>query len=243
VLGRLGIGLAIAALALASSCLLDFETYDPRLGDASSTSMSAGGAGGAAGSTSTTTSTGGAGGEPPSGGGGSGGSGGSVPIVVEYTASVADCIYVAAPDPDVCLADQGGSTMGVDLDNDMMQEVRSYLRFDIDDQLAGRQIVDVTLQITVSDLMNAGSPGSGVVHEVSPFTRMDLFGAVPTNGPQLAGDQGAVVQSMLVEWTLPTATVVPDTPVYLGVVPTLTEGIDYWNNAGMVPPRLVVTAQ
>jgi hypothetical protein len=255
VLSRVGIAAAAAAIALGSSCLLDFETYDPRNAEPTSSTGTSGADGGTGGATTTT--TGGAGGQGGSAGGtagggtggtagagpGGGGSGGNPVVVVEYAPVVADCIYVQAPNPDTCLADQLDVTMSVDLSNPNMQEARAYLRFDLDGQLSGLTVTDVQLQLTVSDQVNAASPSSGTLYTVAPFTRMDLFNAAPATGMLLGGDLGAVVPNMLVEWTLPTAMVAPNTSLYFGVVPVNADGIDYWNLMGMVPPKLVVTAQ
>jgi hypothetical protein len=84
---------------------------------------------------------------------------------------------------------------------------------------------------------------SGAVYRVSPFTRMDLFDSVPTTMTELAPDGGAVLAGATIEWTLPTSSVTPNGSLFVGVITTSTNGVDYDNLNGTVAPKLVVTAE
>jgi hypothetical protein len=238
--------------ALLAACSFDFDRYDPRLAEDPSTGAtggaqgavtSSGASGGATASSSTTAaSTGGNGGN--GGVGGEAGAGGSPgPQTIVYAPSVAACIFVTAPDPAACLASQAPNTMGVDLAGSMGQEIRSYLRFELDGQLSGKRVTAVTLEITVSMVPNANSSSSGVVYEVEAFTQQTLLGNVPMEVMQLAGDQGAAALGMTVAWPLPVGSVAPNAPLYLGIHPVIADGLDYENDMGMTPPRLLVTVE
>lgn len=235
--------------------MLDFDGFDPRLGavggadagsagGAATTTSSNGGAGGHGGEASDGGGGQGAGGAAAGGAGGAGGEGGSEQVVT-YLPMVADCVDPSLPDPDACASDQPLGTMGVDSDVGMLVTRHSYLRFDLDEQLAGLRVTEVLLEITVSDHDDAESSSSGEIWQVEPFTRADLFVAAPAAvGPTaLVGDNGAVAQLQTVVFALPVALVMPGAPVFLGVLPLETDGIDYWNLDGATPPRLVVTAQ
>jgi hypothetical protein len=227
-------------------CAFDFDGYDPRLSTNAVGGAAAGGAavGGAAVGGS---APGGSGGEPSGGAtsaGGATGGGGMGPVVVEIVAVVADCIDPLVPDPDVCAADQPRATMGVDAEvtPPMMDARHSYLRFDLG-ELAGR-VVSAALEITVSTVSSAGSSSSGEIWQVASFTRSDLFVSTPAPMGQapIVGDQGAVGQGQTVSFALPTA-LFGEPSLFFGVLPLSTDGIDYENLDGAVPPKLVVTVE
>ena len=77
-------------------------------------------------------------------------------LTVRYVATVADCTTPIGPNPDTCETNTGTGTMNVDwLDAASNQEQDSFLRFDLDGVLAGKTVVAITLQLTVSP--NAGA--------------------------------------------------------------------------------------
>lgn len=172
------------------------------------------------------------------------GGAGPSPVTLSYTAAVADCIYIGMEDPDVCATAPPIDTMTVDSSvSSTMLPGHSYLRFDLDGQLSGKTVTEVRLRLTVSDDMNAASVSTGEVHEVAPFSRMDLFVAAPMSLGLLGGDQGAVMPNDVVEWPLPNALVAPNGSVFLGLLPLNADGVDYWNAKGLTPPVLLVTME
>ena len=246
----------LVAAAVLASCLVDFDDLDPRLGDATGGGgMGATGGGTAPGGTGGTGAMGGTGGTGAVGGAagaggeepGGGGSGGSAPTVLEYTAAVADCIYldVNPPSPDTCAFDTGDDSFTVD------EEVtppnpghvsHGFLRFDLDGQLSGLTVTAVRLELTANSLAGADGPSSGQIWSCAPFDRTDLFVAAPATSTMLSPDVGAVAVGATVSFTLPITPASGDS-VYLSVVPNNTNGIDYLNTAGAKPPKLLITAQ
>lgn len=251
-------GATLLALTVASAaCFPNWDQLDPSLGETSGSgaggsggaTSSSGGGNGGTGGTGGTLGIGGAGGFGAGGGGGGMGSGGAGgggagPVTLTYPAAVADCVYIGMEDPDVCAAAPPVNTMTVDgAVSTVMLPGHSFLRFDLDGQLAGATVTEVRLRLTVSDDSNAASVSTGELHEVAPFTRMDLFTAAPATVAPLGGDQGAVMPNDPVEWVLPSGIVAADGSVFLGVLPVDTDGVDYWNNDGAMPPVLLVTVE
>jgi hypothetical protein len=233
----------VACASVIASCLVDFDDLDPRLATGGTPSTGGDGGTGAQGGAATS----GGGGAGASGGmTGAGGAGGAMAVDIEYTAVIAECVTTTAPDPDVCLAAQNDDVFTVDAsDGPMSNVIHGYLRFNLDNQLAGRTVTNVTLRLTVGTNMNAQAPMSGEIWQVAPFTRPDLFLMIPAAMTMLASDQGAVVLGQVVDSVLPTSLVAANGAVYLGVVPlaSRTDGVDYWNLQGVDPPKLIVTVE
>jgi hypothetical protein len=231
------------------SCTHDWDTYDPRLGEGGASSTSAtGGAATTSGDTttsaggSTTVSTGGAGGGS-TGIGGDGGQGGSPPGTVVYAPSIADCIDPVTPDPDACAIETGPGVITVDtLQNSTGTPRHSFLRFDLDDTLEGKTVDSVTLRLVVPVLVDSESDQTGEVWQVAAFTRPDLFDAAPVKvgSVPLAPDMGAVAQGATVEFDLPVTVAVASGSVFLGLLPLISDGVDYFNLLGAQPPALVI---
>lgn len=186
----------------------------------------------------TTSTTAGGSGGSGSGGGGSGGGPGSV----TYSAAIAECIDPLAPDPVACKAAVGNVKIDVDLMDEAapMHPNHGYLRFELDGAIAGKTIDMVRLELVVGNAQGDEGGGSGEVHRVSSFSASSLNTTAPTSAGLLAGDQGAVALNELVSFSLPTNLAVANGTIYLGLIPTSTNGTHYWNNAGAVPPILVV---
>lgn len=238
---------------VSAACVLDWDQFEQRGVGGGSAASGGGGATTSASSSSSAGGMGGAGGELGVGGsgaaggggtGGQGGGGGADPVTITYGAAVADCIYIGMEDPDLCAADPPIDSMTVDASvSTNLLPGHSYLRFDLDGQLAGKTVTEARLRLTVSSDMNASSISTGELHEVAAFTRPDLFVAAPMAVASLGADQGAVMPNDVVEWVLPTALVAPNGSVFLGVLPVDTNGVDYDNNDGAAPPVLLVTAE
>jgi len=176
-----------------------------------------------------------------------GGTGGLPPGTLNVVASVADCIDTVTPDPDACEAVDGMGHLSVDgLVTATGNPSYGFLRFDIDDTIAGRTVTSVLLQLTVSDHVDAPAPQSGDIWQVETFTRADLFNAVPAQlgaaplAPSLITD---LVNDELVELTLPVDSVTANAPTTLGVFLSISNGVRYWNLNGAVPPELVIEYQ
>jgi hypothetical protein len=204
-------------------------------GGAAGTSGGAGGNGGAGGAGG----VGGAGGA--SGGGAGGATGGSAgssvdagPQTVTYAASIAECISLTTPDPDACETATGVGLMSVDAQNSALPgtpapQTAAFVSFAVDGVISGKQVLSVTLELTVASTPNANSPASGEVWEVASFTAQSLSTTVPAQqgSAPIAADQGAVTQNQVVSWTLPTGIVSANQTVHLGIFPIANDGIDY----------------
>lgn len=248
---------------LVVGCSFDWDAFDPR-GGGGAAGVPAGGGGpgglGGGGGMAGGPSTGGAGGLGGLGGGGDGGLGGQggqggvkPPVDYVYPASIADCLVVS-PDvdtnPDHCAKLHVAGHMPVDVSSETAGglPVDSYVRFDLDGQLAGLRILAVKLQLTVGDWPQADGPNSGEIFEVTPFARADLFTAAPAQigAMPIGATQGPAAIGQTVEWSLPVLLASAQGSVYLGIFHLdngEVNGVYYFNNSGTTPPRLVVTAQ
>jgi hypothetical protein len=162
-----------------------------------------------------------------------------------YTASIAECVAPMIPSPALCRSLNGNTQLVIDIrDAQTNDPWHAYLRFDIDNALAGKTITKVILRAVATAASNAPGPDSGSVFAVQPFTMNTLQQAVPARvGGQLAGNQGAVSIGEVVSWTLPPSTVTPGSPVYLGLYANDDDGVNYFNTDGPTPPRLIIDAQ
>jgi hypothetical protein len=186
----------------------------------------------------------GAGGTTQAAGGAAGNAaGGGEPCVEgkEYTATVADCIDVAAPNPDACAAALLPGTMVVDLTKAEFggAEAHSFIRFDLGVVPSG--IASLELQLVVGEASDASSVSTGELWRVTPFVRDDLFTQAPANagGTPLGTDLGTVVQGQTISWTLPPQAIQRGS-LFLALRPVSDDGVDYDNLTGAVPPRVIV---
>jgi hypothetical protein len=157
-----------------------------------------------------------------------------------YVATIAECTDPGAPDPAFCRSVNGNTELPVDQNDDNLNvPFYSYLRFDFDNAIAGREVVAVTLRLVISDGAESDGPMTGEVWRVATFTLADLSTQAPAQlgGAPLAGDQGAVLQLQPVQWTLPTS-VIDGGPLCLGLIPISASGVNYWNLQGADPPRV-----
>ena len=226
---------ALSGMLVAAACVYDWDRFDPRLGS--------GGAGGGASASAASTGSGGAATTSTAAMGGSGGTRGIE--TVEYVASVAECIDPTAlmPDPDVCEAVTALNNMKVDAADAVTGEPSySYVRFDLDETLAGREVLSVTLRLMTTDDIEAPGISTGELWEVASFTRPDLYVAAPQQlgSAPLAADEGPAAANAIVEYAVPVQYAQPNAGVFLSLVPTSTDGVNYWNTEGVTPPVLSV---
>ncbi|HEX5058871.1 MAG TPA: hypothetical protein VFV99_05895 [Kofleriaceae bacterium] len=159
-----------------------------------------------------------------------------------YTATIAECIDPTAPDPAFCRTTNGQTELPVDLDDSNLHvPFYSYLRFDFDASIAGKEVAAVVLRAVISDGAQSDGPDSGEIWRVSTFTLASLSTQAPTQqgGAALAASQGPVVQLQEVDWLLPT-TVIDSSSLCLGMIPVSAAGVNYWNLQGATPPTLRV---
>lgn len=161
------------------------------------------------------------------------------PSTVTYTASIAECTDPGAPDPAFCRTANGVTELPVDTDDDNLNvPFHSYLRFDFDQVIAGREITAVVLRLVVSDGAQSNGPSSGEIWRVTTFTASSLQTQTPTQvGTVLGAEQGPVVQLQEVTWSLPVSVIDTDF-LCLGMIPLSADGVNYWSLQGVDPPRI-----
>jgi hypothetical protein len=159
-----------------------------------------------------------------------------------YLATVAECVDPKQPNPDKCRAIKGNDQLAVDFSDSVTTHPwDGFVRFDLDGAFAGGPVTNVTLQLTVTNA--SGAEGhTGVVWQVAPFTKPDLYTAEPAKigANPLAGTQGTAALLAVVEWPLAASLALPSGSVYLGLTSSASDGVAYWNLEGANPPRLVI---
>ena len=163
------------------------------------------------------------------------------PFELDIPAAIAECTDPVQLDPAACAAADGPTSLNVDAeDSDFAnQPTSSWLRFDLPDEVTSGLVTSVTLRVVVTTATNAHGPDAGEIWAVAPFEPRSLTQAQPSSVERLAESFGPVTQGETIEWSLP-VTVVQTTPVYLGILAVNTDGVNYWNNDGVVPPVLHV---
>lgn len=168
------------------------------------------------------------------------------PQVYTYTSGYAVCTSPQDLSTTQCEQDTGAGLMTVDLLDDTKQiPFYIYLSFDLDAQIAGKVCTAAAVTLTVADQGNAKADQSGELWQVSAFDANSLGLGLPTKLKKLGADQGPVALSQPVSWPIPTGLVSANGTVYLGVFPTTSDGVEYWNSSkqAKTPPVLAVTCQ
>ena len=166
--------------------------------------------------------------------------------VFRYTATVAECVDPANPNPDTCRSIKGQDQLVADgSDATTMQPWDAFVRFDLDAAIAGKIIKTVHLELTVTSDSLAPSSSSGAIWQVAMFDKPSLYTAEPAKmgSAAIAPAQSNVVNLQVVTFVLPNALVSPGSSVYLGVFTTSQDGVNYWNLAGANPPVLAITTK
>ncbi|HEY5927700.1 MAG TPA: hypothetical protein VIV11_38710 [Kofleriaceae bacterium] len=162
------------------------------------------------------------------------------PNTATYLAAIAECIDPGTPDPAFCRSINGNTELPVDLDDaNLNVPFYSYLRFDFDQTIAGRQITAVSLRVVISDGAQSDGPSTGEIWRVATFTATSLQTQAPAQlgGVPIGADQGAVVQLQPVVWALP-SDVIDGGPLCVGMIPVTAAGVNYFNLQGADPPRV-----
>lgn len=165
------------------------------------------------------------------------------PMTLTYTATVADCVEPDDPDPEECVEANGA--MAIDSNDTATSDPWvAFVRFDIDNMPAGKTVTSVKLRMTTTPETKSAASHSGEVWQVQPFTHAMLFATVPAHvGARLAGSQGAVTPSDVVEWPLPATLVTANASVYLGIETPDDDGTVYGDLNTTFPPKLIVVVQ
>jgi hypothetical protein len=161
-----------------------------------------------------------------------------------YTATVAECIDPMLPNPDTCKSIKGPDQLVVDmLDATTNQPWDAFVRFDLDSAFGTGAITKLELVLTATSDSLASSGNSGLVYQVMPFTKMDLYMVEPmkVSATPIAPSQGAITQLQVITWPLPTSLASPGGSVFLELESPSQDGANYWNLAGPNPPQLIVT--
>ena len=166
--------------------------------------------------------------------------------VFSYQATVAECVNPAMPNPDTCRSIKGNDQLVADgSDATTMQPWDAFVRFDLDGQIAGKMIKTVHFVLTVTNDSLAPSGTSGAIWQVAMFDKPSLYLAEPAKVGTMpvAPAQSSVAKLQAVTFTIPASLVAANSSLYLGIVNTSQDGVNYWNLDGANPPRLVITVK
>ncbi len=173
---------------------------------------------------------------------------GAEPELVEIVSTLAACTDPVANDPAACELSTETQGMSVDTENSgaMGAPTTAFVAFEVTDELAAATILSADVRLTATDDPNSESmTQSGELWLTEAFTLASLATGQPAllgDGP-IAPDQGTVVTSETVTWDLEPSDLDLSATVFIAVVPTTPEGVDYWNSEGDQPPRLRLLVQ
>lgn len=165
---------------------------------------------------------------------------------VVYAPVYAECLNPLKPDPRGC---DDRNTLTVDTEFVPSGVVTSvslgpraaYFRFDLDQQLVGRVIESAFLELNVGAFPEADSTQTGELWEVEPFDPSTTSVRSPARvGANLAPSYGPAAPGSTVQLQIPPTKIRPNSSLYLGVLPSSSDGVDYYDNSGLKPPTLVV---
>ncbi len=166
-------------------------------------------------------------------------------VTILVPASVAACTDPVANDPAACELSTLTQGMSVDASNNgtKLEATTAFVAFELPEGPAGSELLSVELHLTTTDEVNAESmTQTGEIWQTTAFTEVSLSMGQPmlVGDMALAADQGGAASSELVVWTLPVGEIDLGGSLYLAVVPTTVEGVDYWNAMGAAPPELAL---
>jgi hypothetical protein len=171
---------------------------------------------------------------------------GAMPMTFIFPAAIAECINPAVPSTANCRSVNGDTQMVVDADDSSTNNPwLGFVRFDIDDKVAGKTVTQVRLQLRTTSNSKAPATKSGAIWQVQSFTLASLSMTVPAHvgATPLGPDKGAVSQNMTLTWQMPTSLVTANNGVFFSVETTSGDGTNYWNTSGTTPPVLIVDVQ
>lgn len=168
---------------------------------------------------------------------------GTSPFEVEYVADIAVCTQDTVFDPEACGVQAGVDQFTVDLSDTDALIATGWVRFVLDDMLAGAEITSAEVVFVVGSDTSDGSGSTGELWTTEPFDLADLSSADPATLELVGDDLGVARLGAEVIWSVPIDLVSAGEPLYLAIVPLATDGVDLWNASSATPPRLVITAQ
>jgi hypothetical protein len=167
----------------------------------------------------------------------------NTPVQLELSATIAECTDPVQLDPPACAASDSPSISVDAVDSAFANQPTSgWLQFEVPEALSTLRVTSVRLQLVVTDHGSADGDAAGEVWSVQPFDLETLTEVQPTSIERLAESFGPVTQGDVVEWHLP-ASAVATSSVHLGVIAVSTDGVNYWNNDGPIPPVLLIDAE
>jgi hypothetical protein len=181
--------------------------------------------------------------DPSTSSGASSSSGSGGPLSIEYEATLAVCTEPGVFDPEHCALEAGDDQFTIDAADVDGQVSNGWLRFDLDDQLEGAELVSAELVLRVGPEEFDESDQTGEVWLVEAFDALSLMTADPGALEIVAEDLGAVAVDTVVVFELPLAVIVPGSALYLGLFATTDDGLDYLSHTSDDPPRLVIQAK
>jgi hypothetical protein len=163
-------------------------------------------------------------------------------LEVVYDAAIAVCTQDTVFDPMVCAEEAGIDQLTVDLADDGDLVSTGWIRFDLDDTLAGATIVSAELVLVVGSETNDASGSTGELWTVESFDLAALMVGYPAALELVGADLGPVRLGDEIVWSLPAELVEADASLHLAIVPVATDGLDVLDGNSDMPPRLRVSA-
>jgi len=167
---------------------------------------------------------------------------GPKPFEVDVVATIAVCTEPMLFDPEHCALEAGMNQFTVDISDDEGNVSNAWIRFDLGNELANAEILAIELTLTTGPESDDASGQTGELWRTAAFDLQTLEMTDPETVEMIAEDLGPVASSTEVSWPLP-LDVVDGASIHLALLPTDTDGIDYWGTGGNAPPRLTVLAQ
>lgn len=161
-----------------------------------------------------------------------------MPVALRVDASIATCVLAAKDgvphgDPATCtaiavqLSDGYAGVMMVDTQvtslDGMSRPAHSYLRFEIP-ELAG-PVALATLHVQMAPQVTELKQ-TGQLARTEPFDDTTLTTASPLPVEPLALDMGPVTPNQWLSWNIPVGLIQANTPLYLGLLPSNTFGVE-----------------
>jgi len=165
------------------------------------------------------------------------------PFDVEYVATIAVCTADTVFDPVDCAVQAGVDEFTVDLADDDALVATGWVRFDLDDTLAGAEVTSAEVVFTIGPGTGDGSLSACELWTSEAFDLDTLASGNPSTLELIGDSPGPVRIGAEVVWSVPAELVMAGESLHLALVPISTDGHDIKDASSATPPRLVITAQ
>lgn len=162
-----------------------------------------------------------------------------------YDPVVFACSDVDGPSATASCAAYADGGMSVDSQTEDDKVHHGFIRFDLDDQLAGKTITRVRVRLRTRDRDDAGSMSSGELWACEAFDAQSLESQIPARvgDAPIAPEIGPVGADMNYFMEIEPAAVQANSSLYIRYVPTSNDGLYLNTPEEPGPPKLIIDAQ